>query len=229
MAFGNLTELIPMSALAAMLIVIGFEVMPREGKDLAATWRIDKVSASLAFLVVILAVFEDLTVAIFAGVILSMLLYVMHTANRFKVIELAPAGDDIRDQPASPDALEGNQEVVIDITGIVGFTSVYSFDEYMPDPKSATNAAVVSRMRGREFHSLTVLDWLEKYADEMREAGNLYLISGVEQEFLDTLERANLVEAIGPENIFPETKRLGESTQQALAAAQAWIDRPKSG
>ena len=229
MAFGNLAELIPMSALAAMLIVIGFEVMLREGKDLAAAWRIDKVSASLAFLVVILAVFEDLTVAIFAGVILSMLLYVMHTAHRFKVIELAPAGDDLWDQQAAPDALEGNQAVVIEITEIVGFTSVYSFDEYMPDPKSATNAAVVSRMRGREFHSLTVLDWLEKYADEMREAGNLYLISGVEQEFLDTLERANLVEAIGPENIFPATKRLGESTQQALAAAQAWIDRPKSG
>jgi hypothetical protein len=38
-----------------------------------------------------------------------------------------------------------------------------------------------------------------------------------------------LAEAIGRENIFPETKRLGESTQQALAAAQAWIERPKSG
>jgi hypothetical protein len=63
----------------------------------------------------------------------------------------------------------------------------------------------------------------------MRKAGNLFLVSGVEEELLEVMERADLAEAIGRENICPETKRLGESTQQALAAAQAWIERPKSG
>lgn len=43
------------------------------------------------------------------------------------------------------------------------------------------------------------------------------------------MKKAGLVEAMGRENIFPMTKRLGESTQKALAAAQAWIGEPKSG
>ena len=62
----------------------------------------------------------------------------------------------------------------------------------------------------------------------MREAGNLVLLSGVEDQMMMALEASELMEAIGAENIFRGTKRLGESTQNALNAAQSWIENRKS-
>lgn len=224
MIFGNLAEYIPMSSLAAMLIVIGFEVMVKEGRELAESWKLDKRNASVAGLVVVIAVFEDLTVAIFAGVILSLLLYAFEVSSKFKIVELKPVGDGVWDQDALPEALTDAEAVVLDLTGSIYFTSVYSFDELLPDPSSATNAAIILRMRGREAHSLTLVEWLEKYSCDMHAAGNLLLLSDVEDQMMKALETTAVSEVIGADNIFRSTKRLGESTKNALDRARAWIE-----
>jgi SulP family sulfate permease len=76
MIAGGLAGMIPMTSLAAMLIVIGVEVMIREGRELAVAWKISKLNALTAVVTILVGLFSNLTAAIFAGVILSLLLFV---------------------------------------------------------------------------------------------------------------------------------------------------------
>jgi SulP family sulfate permease len=227
MIFGNLSEYIPMSSLAAMLVVIGVEVMLKEGRELSQSWKLDKLNVAVAGIVVVIAVFEDLTVAIFAGVILSLLLYAFEVSNKFKLVKLTPLTDRDWTQDPVPEILTEGEAVVLDLTGTIYFTSIYSFDDLLPDPKSATNAALVLRLRGREAHSKTLVDWLEKYTEDLHASGNLLIFSGVEDQMMHALQATGVVEIIGEEYIFRSTKRLGESTRLALEKAQSWIKEQK--
>ena len=78
--FGSGAELIPMTGLAAMLIVIGFEVMLKEGRELIRSWKISRLNTAVAIITILVGVLYDLTAAIFAGVVLSLILYAVNTA-----------------------------------------------------------------------------------------------------------------------------------------------------
>jgi SulP family sulfate permease len=79
--FGRYAELILMSGLAALLIVIGFEVMFQEGRELAAAWKVSRLNTVVAMITILVGVSVDLTAVIFAGVVLSLLLYAFVSAG----------------------------------------------------------------------------------------------------------------------------------------------------
>ena len=91
MLFGHFAELIPMAGLAGLLIVIGFDIMFREGRELAEAWNISRLNTVVAVITILVGVFSDLTVAIFTGVFLSLLLYTFSSANKFKIVKLRQA------------------------------------------------------------------------------------------------------------------------------------------
>ena len=229
MIFGGLAELIPMTALAAMLIVIGVEVMIKEGRELAEASRIDWLNVAVAVIVILVAVFEDLTVAIFAGVVLSLLVFAFEMATRFHIVGLVQNQEGRWEQEPTPETLQDNHVMILDIVGTTYFASVYSFDDLLPDPGSATHAVLVLRMRGRAFSSLAIIKWLENYAEKMRAAGNLLLVSGIHDSVHEVMEKTDMLEVVGPENVFRESTVLGESTNRAVAAGKAWIESEPGG
>ncbi|MDX1437873.1 MAG: solute carrier family 23 protein [Anaerolineales bacterium] len=229
MIFGGLAELIPMTALAAMLIVIGVEVMIKEGRELAEASRIDWLNVAVAVIVILVAVFEDLTVAIFAGVVLSLLVFAFEMATRFHIVGLVQNQEGRWEQRPTPETLQDNHVMILDIVGTTYFASVYSFDDLLPDPGSATHAVLVLRMRGRAFSSLAIIKWLENYAEKMRAAGNLLLVSGIHDSVHEVMEKTDMLEVVGPENVFRESTVLGESTNRAVAAGKAWIESEPGG
>jgi SulP family sulfate permease len=81
---------------------------------------------------------------------------------------------------------------------------------------------IILRMRERDISSLTGLQWLERYAVQLRQTGNLLLLSDVTPASLHVLEQEGSVAIIGAENIFAGEPRLMGSTEKALAAAERW-------
>ncbi len=221
---GNATELIPMSGLAALLIVIGIEAMGKEGRVLARSWQISKAYASVAFIVIVIAVFEDLTVAIFAGVLLSLLAYTFRASSSARVVQLVRTEDgEIEERPATTE-LEPNKVVVFELIGEVYFATVYSFDEFAPPPDSGGNSVVVFRLRGRHFHSLSWIEWLEGYNRKLTAHGNKFMLEGVDAEQMKVLEVSGLLEEIGEEYVFEDHPKRGEALQAAREKALEWIN-----
>jgi SulP family sulfate permease len=221
---GNATEFIPMSGLAALLIVIGIEAMGKEGRVLARSWRISRSYASVALVVIIIAVFEDLTVAIFAGVILSLLVYTFRASGSARVVQLVRTEDDkIEERPATTE-LEPNKPVIFELIGEVYFATVYSFDDFAPPPETGGNSVVIFRLRGRHFHSLTWTEWFEDYNRKLEAHGNKLMFEGVDAEQMKILEASGLLAEIGEEYVFEDHPKRGEALQAAREKAWEWIN-----
>jgi SulP family sulfate permease len=229
MIAGGLAGRIPMTSLAAMLIVIGVEAMIRQGRELAVAWKISKLHTLTAIVTILVGLFADLTAAIFAGVILSLLLFAFTKAGSFRVVQWVRTSDGVWEEQPVPRQLPSNQATVIALDGNVYFASVYSFDDLWPATEGTTNAVLILHLRDRTIYSLTGVEWGIKSAKRMQARGIRVMVSGVDPETMALMERVGLVELLGRDAIFPSSPRLGESTTRAFAAAEAWIARPGSG
>lgn len=221
--FGNLTEYIPMTALAALLIVIGAEAMIKEGWRLREAWRVDKVATGAAIMTIIAAVFIDLVVAIIIGVFLSLLLYTIETVSQVRALRLIRRDDGRYEKAPIPEKLPSNEATVIMVQGNVFFASVYSYDDLVPDYRDTRNAVIISHMRGRETIDATTLEWYEKIVTKLKASGNLLMLSGIEKPVYDRLKQSEAFEMIGEENLFQSEKVIGASLDKALDAAEKWI------
>jgi SulP family sulfate permease len=221
--FGNLTELIPMTGLAALLIVIGFEVMIKESRVLREAYRVDRAASLVAFLVIVIAVFEDLTVAIFAGVILSLLLFTFKAGTRPNATRILRREDGRFEDTPLPKKLPSNEVTAMQFLGTVYFASVYSYDDLLPDYKEAKNAVLILNMRGRQSIFETSIEFAEKFVRKLHASGNHFMLCNVSNEVLEQTRVTELYEIIGEENIFPSSPIIGASLEEAWQAAEKWI------
>ena len=226
--FGQYTELIPMAGLAGLLIVIGFGIMVNESRVLTSSWKVNRLSTAVAFVTVIVGVFEDLTVAIFTGVILSLLLYTFESVNKVKVVQLVRTDDGHWETRSAPDKLTSNQITVIQIYGNVYFADVYSADDLLPSYEGATNAVLIYSMRGRESIDLTVINYAQKLTKKYQESGNRLILCGVEKKVMKQMQDGGLIKSLGEENVLPMQTLIGGSIKQAYEIADHWIEGNKS-
>ena len=221
--FGNLTELIPLTGLAALLIVIGTEIMIRESRILRESWRVDRVATAAAAAVVVIAVFEDLTVAIFAGVILSLLLFTFEAVSKIQAVRIQRREDGRFEFADLPRKLPSNEITVIELLGTIFFASVYSYDELLPDFKEAKNAVMILDMRGRQRTFETSVEFAEKYLSKLHASGNQFMLCNVSDTVLKQIKATEVYDLIGEENIFLSSPIIGVSLEEAWQAAEQWI------
>ncbi|MEZ4519138.1 MAG: sodium-independent anion transporter [Chloroflexota bacterium] len=124
-----------------------------------------------------------------------------------------------------PDKLPSRKATVLESKGNIYFASVYSFDELLPDAEETEAAVVVLRASDVTIASLTGLEWLKRYNEELRKGGNRLLLAGVEDHMMGVLERSGGLEELGSANIFPAQDEVYGSVEAALAEAEAWIAR----
>lgn len=221
--FGNLTEFIPMTALAALLFVIGIGAMIKEGWKLREAWRVDKVATGAAYVTIVVAVFIDLVVAIIAGVFLSLLLYSIETVSQVKALRLVRRDDGRYEKAPVPAILPPGEATVIMFQGNVFFATVYSYDDLIPDYRDTRNAVLIFHLRGRETIDATSIEWYEKVVPKFKATGNLLMLSGVEKPVYDRLKQSDAHELIGESNVFQAEQVIGVSLDKALDAAGEWI------
>jgi SulP family sulfate permease len=223
--FGAAAELIPLTGLAALLIVIGFDVMLKQGRELFVAWKTSRLNTAIAIITILAGVAADLTAAIFTGVILSLLLYAVTTAGQVKIVELHRDNEGRWWESSTPAKLKPNQTTIIEAHGNLYFASVYSLDEILPEPEEAAGATLILRFRDREIRSLTGAAWLGKYADAIKAAGGRLMLADVSKNAMDTLRATGLEARLGSVNIFPADDSVCGGTEAALAAAT----RPPEG
>ena len=226
---GPLAELIPLTGLAGLLIVIGAGVMVKVWPEIVQAWRVDRVNGLIMFIVVSAGCYKDLTVAIFVGVALSIVLYAVRSAARVRVVEVAIDDSGRLVTSAVPEELPSNAVTVVEVLGSSYFAAVYSLDDLLPSSQNSTNAVLIIRERHGEYIDATLVRWLTEHADSLRESGNLLMMSGVSPYVMERLEIAGALTVIGKDNIFPVTEVVGASTRQAIEAGEAWVDCNRTG
>ena len=125
-----LVELVPMPALAALLIVAGFQGL--RIPQAVTIWKTGRISTVIMIITFIATLFIPLQYAVLLGMVLSVVLYVFRQSNKVVVTQwvLQPEGFPL-EQPA-PTKLPSQQLTVLHVYGSLFFAAAKSLEEMLP-------------------------------------------------------------------------------------------------
>jgi SulP family sulfate permease len=226
---GSLAELVPMAAIAGLLFVIGGELILTRIPDLILVHRTSWGSAAALWLTFLSALFIPLQYTIFLGTGLSLLLYIYASAEDIQIRRLVRNAQGRYEEQAVPKTYPSNEATVINLGGHDFYAEVPVLAEHLPDTKDVKSAVVILRLRGREQITSTGVRWLERYAGELHEDGNLLMLAGVQPHVMEELQRTGLMDIVGKGNIFAAEPGYGAAEDKALAAAQKWLTEHGQG
>ena len=216
---GPLAELIPLPALAGILILIGVELMNRPG-EIVCIWKYSRPGRWGMVATFISTQVLPLQYSIYVGVLLSLAIYLVTSTREASVVRLVPVeGGMFREEPA-PGRLPGGRLTVLSISGSVYFATLRAIERSLPSPEGADGAVVILALRGRVEAGTGLFRLLERYARRLFAHNGRLILAEVDPRLLAGLDETGATAAVGPGNIFVATPVIGESLREAIREAE---------
>lgn len=211
--FGKWAELIPMASLAAILIIVSYNMS--EWRSFKALFRCPKSDIAILLTTFILTVVIDLTAAIEVGLLLSVFLFMRRMALVTNVGIITKEFEDEEDEDSEIGLLGSKIPKGVEIYEINGpffFGSAFKFKEAMLTVEKAPKIRVI-RMRKVPALDATGIHAIEEVHKECKKYGIALILSGVHDQPRDALDKAGLIDKIGRQNIY-------ETIEEAMIRAQ---------
>ena len=216
---GRLVGMIPMSCLAAVLIMVAYSMSGwKTIRGLIKHPNRDLAVLAITFL---LTVIFDLTVAIEVGILLALVLFLMRTNEETHIRtfhhEIDPNEDtDVQsnlEHLLIPDGVE-----VYEIDGPYFFGIANRFDDVMSHVSGEKYPIRIIRMRKVPFVDSTAMHNLSMLIQRSHREGMTIILSGVKEHVHKQLLKGGIEQMMDPENICP-------NIHVALNRAQQLIDQ----
>lgn len=216
----DLAGAIAMPSLAALLLLVGYRTL--KPGQVGMVWRTGSTQAAVMTTTFVLTLLIPLQYAVLVGVALSVVLYVVRQSNKVTVTCWSFEGTSPYPvEGPAPEILPGGQVVVLTAYGSLFFASAQVVEAQLPRVTAeSAGGVVVLRLRGKEDLGSTFISALLRYHHQLEAAGCRLLLAGVGQRVWDQLERTGALAALGQENVFAATDRVGESLSAALSRAR---------
>jgi SulP family sulfate permease len=224
---GPLVERVPMPALAALLIVAGFQGLRMEQAMMA--WKTGQISKLVMLVTFVATLIVPLQFAVLFGVALSILLNTIRQSNKVIITQwvLQPQGFPLEQPP--PKRLPSHQLTILHIYGSSFFAAAKNIEEILPKVDNATHAVVAISLRGKSEIGSTFMTVLQRYSQALQNRHGKLMLVGVDPLVRDQLAKTGVMNLIGEENVFVATPQLGEALNQAVASATEWLAQHPSG
>ncbi len=195
---GGVMSQIPLSALAAVLMVTAFKM--NEWDDIKFIFKHKfKTSISQFLLTMICTVVFDLTIAIVLGVLYSAIMYMAQSAHV-----------SVHFSDVDPEKLKGKIDCsdadfkgvqVAYVTGPLYFASASSLEAQLQEIKSESHTLLLS-MRGVPSIDVAGAKVVLETVEDLKENGVKIMFCGMTKRAKLTLDRAGVTDLIGEENYF---------------------------
>jgi SulP family sulfate permease len=209
---------IPVAALAAHLIRVGFKMINRHQIRISCR---STPSDLVVFVVTVgSCLFLKLDTAIYVGIGVSLALFLRKTSTPTLVeyaINETGALAELRDPAERP-----HPEIsIIHVEGELFFGAADLFQEQVRRLAENQNIRVfILRMKNARHLDASTVMALENLHDYLSETGRHLLISGSNPDVTRVLENSGLLQQIGRENIFPAEENATMATRNALKRAK---------
>jgi SulP family sulfate permease len=161
--------------------------------------------------------------AVFLGVFLHILLYVFQSAEAVRLEQIVTLEDGRYAEAVPPEQIPDGEITILQPIGSLFFAGAAKFEDQLPAVGQAKRAVVILRLRDRDEVGSTFIRTIQRYTQTLQAGGNLLMLEGLSEEVLEQLERTELLDLIGEDNVFLGQKLYGASLRQALAAAKDWL------
>ncbi len=218
-----LIERIPMPTLAGLLMVIGFSMINRD--RIVTVWHTGRTSSAVMVVTFIATLFFPIQIAVAAGVLIHLIVHVFRSAEAVRVerIEHGPEGGYLETDP--PSEVPSGEVLILQPIGSLFFAGVAELAEKLPSVGSASGSVVILRLRDRDEVGSTFVRAIERYAQELLDGGNLLILEGINERVHEQLERTELLDLIGEDNVFVGQPGFGVALGRAEHAAAEWMDK----
>lgn len=217
--FGRWAALIPMPALAAILIFVAYNMS--EYHAFLKLLRSPKSDVAVLLVTFLLTVLIDLTVAIQVGVALAAFLFMQRMSN---VAQVNSITNDLREEEESPDDPRAISKrvappgvEVFEVFGSLFFGAIERFKDAMRRVEKAPKVLII-RMRMVPAIDATGLQALEDALERTRREGGTLMLTGVAEQPLRAMEQSGFLEKIGRENVL---ENVDAALQRAREIVQA--------
>lgn len=219
---GPVIEVVPMAALGALMVVAAIASINL--RDVVSIMRTN-LTAAAGFAVTLLAsLLFSVPVAVFTGVALAIVMNLVRSSRSVTVRELNRNEADQLVESDAPEVLPAGQVTVLNVYGDLFFSGAQTLNDRLPSTDGVERAVVVLRMRDVENIGATLIDLLDDYSEDLHAGGGRLYLSGIRDVVAEQLRRSGKLDLTDEVIITPATDILGESTRQARAEAQAWLD-----
>jgi SulP family sulfate permease len=226
--FGRWAALIPMPALAAILIFVAYNMS--EYHAFLKLLKSPKSDVAVLLVTFALTVLIDLTVAIQVGVVLAAFLFMQRMSA---VAQVSSITEDLReeekDEPDNPRAISKRAiphgVEVFEIFGSLFFGAIERFKDAMRRVEKNPKVLII-RMRMVPAIDATGLRVLEDVLERTRREGGTLLLTGVADQPLKAMEQSGLLDNLGRENLMPDIDAALARARQILGAQQTRVTRP---
>ncbi len=201
--FGKWATMIPMAALAGILIVAAYNMS--EWHTFVSQLKGKRSDATVLLVTFLLTVIIDLTVAIQIGVVIAgaMFLRGMTSAASITAITKEMTDDEeIEDWTTFSLVTIPDGVKVFEISGPMFFGAAYKFKEALAVTDKPPKIVVI-RMRNVPLIDATGIRTLEDVLISFKKHGTLLILSGVSSGVSKSMKRAGLTDKIGENNIQP--------------------------
>ena len=198
--FGTYASLIPLSALAAILIIVSYNMS--EWRSFVRVLKSPKSDVSVLLITFFLTVVFDLTIAIEVGMVMSAFLFMhrMSMVTNVGVITREFNEEDVEDTQSINLKDVPKDVEVFEINGPFFFGAVDKFREAI-DRVAERPKVLIIRMRNVPAIDSTGIAVLEKLCLDNRKHGTHFVLSGVHSQPLIAIGQAGLIDVFGEENI----------------------------
>lgn len=198
----DLAGLIPMACLAGLLVVVAWNMS--EHHRFRQILRMPREDASVMLITFALTVLIDLTWAVGIGLLGAFVVFLRRMSLMTHVQALDPTADPTTTPPqfAPQDIPDG--VLVYSIDGPFFFGAADQFQEAMSRVAKPPKV-VVLRMRDVPYLDATGLHALEMAIEGLRKRGSHVMVSAIQSQPLDMMQRSGAVHLVGDGNVFKDT------------------------
>jgi SulP family sulfate permease len=197
---GKWAALIPMTTLAAILIVVAYNMS--EWRDFVRLFHSPKSDIAVLLATFLLTVLIDLTVAIQVGVLLAAFLFLQRMANETQVSLVT---DNLREREEEEARDISKIEVppdveVFEIYGSLFFGAIERFRDALRRVEKSPKVLIL-RMRNVVAIDATGLETLEDTLESMRKRRGTLILSAVAPQPLAAMRQSGFLDRLGAENV----------------------------
>ena len=186
-----LVELVPMPALAALLIVAGFQGL--RVQQAITVWNTGKVAGVVMVMTFAATLLVPLQYAVLLGVALSILLFVFRQSNKVVVTEIVPVPGGLPEERPAPKQLPSNQLTMLLVYGSLFFAAAKNLEDLLPEVDETTHAVVAIGLRGKTEIGSTFISVLQRYAESLHAHDSKLMLVGVDPAVRDQLAKTGLL------------------------------------
>lgn len=224
--FGQFAKLIPMATLAAILIVVAYNMS--EWRSFVEIFKSPKSDIIVLLTTFGLTVVFDLTIAIQVGMVLAVFLFMrsMAMVTNVGVItrELKDDDDEAVDINAISNKKVPDEVEVFEINGPFFFGAVSKFRDAIRFIESPPKVLII-RMRNVPAIDGTGIHALEEVYHESVKKGTQLVLSGVHTQPLMALEQSGFLKIVGEQNVLGNIDDALDRTREILGLDK--IGRPE--